>query len=46
MTHNNLGVVSLEKGDIDEAFRHFSDALEIDPDYRSAQENLDRIQSR
>ena len=46
MTHNNLGVVSLEKGDIDEAFRHFSEALKTDPDYRSAQENLDRIQSR
>jgi len=31
---------------VDEAIRHFSEAVKIDPDDRTAQENLDRIQAR
>ena len=44
--HNNLGVLLLRKGEVDEAGSHFSEAVRIDPDNRTAQENLDRIQSR
>jgi Tfp pilus assembly protein PilF len=40
--HNNLGVLLLRKGEIDEAIRHFAEAVRIDPNDRTAQENLDR----
>ena len=43
--HNNLGVLLLRKGEVDEAIRHFSEAIRIDPNHRPAQENLDRAQS-
>ena len=43
--HNNLGVLLLRKGEVEEAIIHFSKALSIDPSYRTAQENLDRVQS-
>jgi tetratricopeptide (TPR) repeat protein len=40
--HNNLGVLLLRKGEVDEAIRHFAEAVRIDPNDRTAQENLDR----
>jgi tetratricopeptide (TPR) repeat protein len=43
--HNNLGVLLLRKGEVDEAIRHFSEAVRIDPNDGIAQENLDRAQS-
>jgi tetratricopeptide (TPR) repeat protein len=37
---NNLGLVFLQKGQIDEAVEKFQHALEINPDYREAYSNL------
>jgi tetratricopeptide (TPR) repeat protein len=37
---NNLGVVLYERGYIDEAMKHFSEALRVDPDYAGAHFNL------
>ena len=46
MAHNNLGVALLQQGAVEEAIIHFSKALSIDPSYRTAQENLDRVQPK
>ena len=41
-SHNNLGVALAEEGLLDEARRHFSEALRLDPDNESARFNLER----
>jgi len=38
--HNNLGSALLLQGNIDEAVAHFREALRIQPDYPTAQNNL------
>ena len=38
--HNNLGNALLQKGSVDEAITHFQKALQINPDYAEAQNNL------
>ena len=38
--HNNLGVVFLKRGQIDEAVEEFQKALEINPNYKEAHSNL------
>ena len=40
MAHNNLGVVLLQKGKINEAIAHYRTALEMQPDYSDAAYNL------
>jgi tetratricopeptide (TPR) repeat protein len=40
IAHNNLGIVLLGKGRVDEASAHFQSALEIKPDYVEAHYNL------
>ncbi|MDA2934921.1 tetratricopeptide repeat protein [Acidobacteria bacterium AH-259-D05] len=44
--HNKLGALLLRKGEVNKAVQHFSEAVKIDPGYRDAQENLNRVQSR
>jgi Flp pilus assembly protein TadD len=39
-THNNLGLVLVDCGQIDEAIAHYRRALEIRPDFAEAQYNL------
>jgi len=40
MGHNNLGMVLLQKGQVDEAMVHCQKALEINPNYAEAHNNL------
>lgn len=42
--YNNYGIALLNTGSEDEAIQAFEKALEIDSDYRKAEENLNRIQ--
>jgi tetratricopeptide (TPR) repeat protein len=43
MAYNNLGVVLLQKGQVDEAIIHYQKALEINPHYADAHFNLGAI---
>jgi len=43
--HNNLGVLLERRGRLDEAIRHYSEALRLDPDYAKARNNLERALS-
>ena len=45
-TYNNIGVLELEKGDLDEAERQFRRALDIKPGYFAAYNNLGSIYMR
>jgi tetratricopeptide (TPR) repeat protein len=38
--HNNLGLILLQNGQLDEAVEHFQKALEINPEYSEAYSNL------
>jgi protein O-mannosyl-transferase len=40
MAHNNLGMVLFEKGQLDEAIRHYRRTLEMQPDFWDADYNL------
>jgi len=40
MAHNNLGIVLFEKGQLDEAIRHYRTTLEMQPDFWDADYNL------
>ena len=40
--HNNLGLALTQQGRLDEAVSHFSEALQIRPDFPDAQVNLER----
>jgi tetratricopeptide (TPR) repeat protein len=40
MAHNNLGIVLFEKGQLDEAIRHYRRTLEMQPDFWDADYNL------
>ena len=40
LAHNNLGVVLAEQGNMDEAIRHYSRALQEKPDYAAAHNSL------
>ena len=40
MAYNNLGIIQLRRGEIDQAITNFSKALEIDPNYAEAHYNL------
>jgi Flp pilus assembly protein TadD len=40
IAHNNLGVALNAKGRIDEAIRHFQEALRVEPDFAEAHGNL------
>jgi Flp pilus assembly protein TadD len=43
--HNNLGLVLLMQGDADKSIPEFSTALRLKPEFRLAQENLNRAQA-
>ena len=45
-SRNSLGAVYLRKGDLDEAAAQFREALRLRPDYVSARENLERVESQ
>ncbi|HIJ67754.1 MAG TPA: tetratricopeptide repeat protein, partial [Planctomycetes bacterium] len=38
--HNNLANIYIMRGQIDEAIRHFKEALKYDPGYEKAQKGL------
>ncbi len=40
MAHNNLGLMLLEKGELNDAEQHFKKALEISPDFFDAHDSL------
>jgi Tfp pilus assembly protein PilF len=40
--HNNLGVILILQGKLDEAIAHFNRAVQIDPNYTDARNNLNR----
>lgn len=40
MAYNNLGIIQLRRGEIDNAIAQFTKALEIDPEYAEAHYNL------
>ena len=40
MAHNNLGIVLVQKGRLDEAIPQYQSALQIKPDYAEAWNNL------
>lgn len=40
MASNNLGIIHLRRGEVNEAIAHFSRALELDPNYAEAHYNL------
>jgi len=40
IAHNNLGVALFEEGNVDEAFKHFSNALKINPYFAGAHGNI------
>ncbi len=44
--HNNLGVALMRQGKDDEAWAHYTKALEIDPSYADAQYNLGALLAR
>lgn len=44
--HNNLGIVLLMQGEPEKSISHFSTALRLRPDFRLAQDNLNRAQAQ
>jgi Flp pilus assembly protein TadD len=44
--HNNLGLVLLMQGDADKSIPEFSTALRLKPEFKLAQENLNRAQAQ
>ena len=40
LPHYNLGVALINKGQIDDAIRHFREAIRLEPDYERAHNNL------
>jgi len=41
--HNNIGLILKDSGQIEAAYRHFSRALEINPNYEEARQNFEDI---